>query len=61
MRGGRFQTILAGRTTGLDAVDEANAIRKEQCEQRLARIANGKEPNMKNTPWPGKKPGEIKE
>jgi hypothetical protein len=49
MRGGKFQEYA--RTTGLDAVDEANALRKEQCELRLARIQNGKEPNHKNGPW----------
>jgi hypothetical protein len=32
----------------MDAVDEANALRKEQCELRLARIQNGKEPSHKN-------------
>ena len=56
MRGGRFQEY--GRPTGLDAVDEANAIRKEECELRLARIQNGKEPSHKNTPWPGQEKGK---
>lgn len=58
MRGGRFQEYRVGASTGPDAVDVENAIRKEQCEQRLARIANGKEPSHKNTPWPGQEKGK---
>jgi hypothetical protein len=35
-----------GRTTG--AVEKARALHKEECELRLARIANGAEPAYQN-------------
>ena len=47
-----------GRTT--DAVERAAEIHKEECEQRLAKLQNTPKEKL-NTPWPGQKPGEVKE
>lgn len=35
-------------TATTDAVESAAALHKEQCELRLARIANGAEPSYRN-------------
>jgi hypothetical protein len=60
MRGSYHNYILnTSRLT--KTVEDAAAKHKEECEQRLARIQNGKEPSHKNGPWPGQKPGEVKE
>jgi hypothetical protein len=52
MRGAYTQFIKSkGRVPSLtssDATEQAEAIHKEKCELRLARIMNGKEPSHKN-------------
>lgn len=49
MKGAHTQYIRqrgCGRVT--DAVEKAKALEKEKTEARLARIMNGKEPEMRN-------------
>lgn len=49
MRGGRFN-FTPDATFTTDAVERAVAENKEECELRLARIANGADPVYKNGP-----------
>lgn len=52
MRGAYTQFIkskgYAPSVTSSDATEKAAALHKEQCELRLARIQNGKEPGYEN-------------
>jgi hypothetical protein len=60
MRGSYTQHLL--RTSRLsNPVERAREEHKEECEQRLAKIQNGADPEHKNGPWPGQEPGKIKE
>lgn len=43
-----------------DAVEKAKREHSEACELRLAKAHNTPKTEV-NTPWPGQKPGEVKE
>jgi hypothetical protein len=60
MRGSYTQHLI--RTSSrTPAVEKARDLHREECERRLAKIQNGADPEHKNGPWPGQKPGEVKE
>ncbi|HVI71341.1 MAG TPA: hypothetical protein VM656_07635, partial [Pyrinomonadaceae bacterium] len=48
MRGAYTQYVKSKGVRPEDVVEQAKARHKEQCELRLARIMNGKEPGYKN-------------
>lgn len=56
---GSYTNHLIRTSRRTEAVDQARDLHKEECERRLAEKQNAGK--ALNTPWPGQKPGEIKQ